>query len=419
MLLKIRKYLPKIKKYILDNRVDVITSAVAVVVVMLASIMLFGGNSSDENKEYLSKDAFGQVVSGEIENETSKDAEQVAGTQIGIEATTEEQTTSLTYEDLNLVMYASESLNVRDLPNEEGEIIGNLIEGKRVKITGRCNQTDWYRISYGDGEGFVCYEYLVEECPVPAPDIVAEAAILYDMDTCEVLYEKNADARMYPASVTKIMTTMLACESGRLDEMITFSQRCKEVPYDSSIYGVRVGESVTLRDSLYMLMLVSGNDVGVGIAEHLSANEAEFAALMTKRAKELGAKNTNFANSHGYHDENHYTTARDMMFITLKALTNEEFVKVWQAAEYTVPKTNKVSYARKIVHTHRMLRKDLSAYYPYALGGKTGFHDAAGRCCITTAKKDGRTLLCVTMKSNKTNQYKDGEKLFEYCFTYK
>ena len=218
------------------------------------------------------------------ENETSKDAEQVAGTQIGIEATTEEQTTSLTYEDLNLVMYASESLNVRDLPNEDGEIIGNLIAGKRVKITGRCNQTDWYRISYGDGEGFVCHEYLVEECPVSAPDIVAEAAILYDMDTGEVLYEKNADARMYPASVTKIMTTMLACESGRLDEMITFSQRCKEVPYDSSIYGVRVGESVTLRDSLYMLMLVSGNDVGVGIAEHLSANEGEFAALMTKRA---------------------------------------------------------------------------------------------------------------------------------------
>lgn len=411
----------RIKKYIMDNRVDVITGVVAFAFVVIASIMIFG-DSSDGNKEELTKDAFGQIVSGGIED-GSNDVGQVAGTQANTEnmseQSTEEPTTALTYEALNLVMYASEGLNVRNMPSEEGEIIGHLIGGKRVKITGRCNETGWYRINYGDGEGFVCNDYIVEECPVSAPDIVAEAAIIYDMDTGEVLYEKNADAKMYPASVTKIMTTMLACESGRLDEMIIFSERCRQVPYDSSIYGVRVGESVTLRDSLYMLMLVSGNDVGVGIAEHLAANEAEFAALMTKRAKALGAKNTNFANSHGYHDENHYTTARDMMLITLKALENEDFVKVWQAAEYTVPKTNKVSYARKIEHTHRMLRKDSEQYYSYALGGKTGFHDDAGRCCVTTAKKDGRTLLCVTMKSNKTNQYSDGEKLFEYCFTYK
>lgn len=409
----------KIKKYIMDNRMDVITGVVAFAFVVIASVLIFCGSSDD--KETSIKEALGQTVSGKVED-GSDVVGQVAGTEANTEnmseEATEEPTTSLTYENMKQVMYASESLNVRDLPNEDGEIIGNLIEGKRVKVTGRCNETGWYRITYGDGEGFVCYEYLVDESPVLAPEIVAEAAIIYDMDTGEVLYEKNPDAKMYPASVTKIMTTMLACESGRLDEMITFSQKCKEVPYDSSIYGVRVGESVTLRDSLYMLMLVSGNDVGVGIAEHLAANEGEFATLMTKRAKELGAKNTNFVNSHGYHDDNHYTTARDMMFITLNALKNEEFVKVWQAAEYTVPKTNKVPYARKIVHTHKMLRKDLTQYYPYALGGKTGFHDAAGHCCITTAKKDGRTLLCVTMKSNKANQYKDGQLLFEYCFTY-
>lgn len=415
----------KIKQYIIKNKMDVITGAIALIVAGIVVAMFVGNSGSDGKKDGLLNETYEQSVLQGNENGTS--IQQVAGTQGNTEQNnedfsskvTEEPTTALTYEIMNTVMYTSAGLNVRNLPSEDGEIIGYLVEGKRVKITGRCNETGWYRISYENEEGYICYEYVVEECPVSAPSIVAEAAIVYDMDTGEVVYEKNADAKMYPASVTKIMTTLLACESGKLDEMIAFSSNCKAVPYDSSIYGVQVGESVTLRDSMYMLMLVSGNDVGVGIAEHLSGNEEEFAKLMTERANELGAKNTNFVNSHGYHNENHYTTARDMMIITAAALSNEDFRKVWEAEKYTVPKTNKSAGPRTILHGHKMLRTDSSHYYVYALGGKTGFHDDAGRCAVTTAKKDGRTLLCVTMKSDSANLYKDGQQLFEYIFTYK
>lgn len=404
----------RLKEYYKKNKLDIITGTIAAVIIgFIAVILLIGvGESSNEDETSSQVESF-------VGTPAESDGKLTGENDNKQDTSTEEVTATLTYKNLDERLYTTDSLNVRDYPSEEGEIIGNLVQGKRVVITGRCNETGWYRIKYGDGIGYVCDQYITDECSVEAPAIIAEAAIVYDVDTGEVLYEKNADKKMYPASLTKIMTSLIACERGKLDETLTFSENCKAIPYDSSVYGVRVGETVTVKDSLYMLMLVSANDVGVGIAEHISGTEAEFAKLMTKRAKELGASNTNFVNSHGYHDENHYTTARDMMLITLAGLKNEEFVKVWEALEYTVPATNKVSRSTKIENIHKMLCKDLSQYYRYALGGKTGFHDDAGRCAITTAKKNGRTLLCITMKSNKANQYKDGELLFKYCFTYK
>ena len=407
----------RLKEYYKKNKIDIITGTIASVIIGFIGVTLLAGvGRSDSGEENVSGSE--AVATVESDSYVVCDDETKNGTSTE-EVSTEEPTTSLTYKELNQKLYSTISLNVRNLPSEEGEVIGYLSEGQKAYVTGRCNETGWYRIDFEDTVGYVCDEYMVDECPVEAPTIVAEAAIVYDVDTGEVLYEKNADKRMYPASLTKIMTTLIACERGGLDEMVTFSENCKAIPYDSSIYGVRVGETVTLKDSLHMLMLVSANDVGVGIAEHISGTEAEFAKLMTKRAKELGANNTNFVNSHGYHDENHYTTARDLMLITLAGLKSEDFVRVWEALEYTVPATNKVSRPTKIKNIHKMLCEDLAQYYEYALGGKTGFHDDAGRCAITTAKKDGRTLLCVTMKSTKANQYKDGEKLFEYCFKYR
>lgn len=400
------------------NKMDVITGGVAAIIVGFIGITLLAGVGESDSDNEISSNYLETTINYNEYNNLSENGESevVNSTE---EISTEEQTTAFSYENMNKRLYTTVSINVRNLPTGDGEVIGYIVEGTKTFVTGRCNETGWYRIAYEDEVGYVCDRYLTNECPVEAPNIVAEAAIVYDVDSGEVLYEKNADVKMYPASLTKIMTTVLACERGSLDEMLTFSENCKKVPYDSSVYGVRIGETVTVRDSLYMLMLVSGNDVGVGIAEHISGTEAEFAKLMTKRAKELGANNTSFANSHGYHDENHYTTARDMMLITLAGLKKEDFIDVWEALEYTVPVTNKVSRVTQIKNIHRMLRKDSSQYYEYALGGKTGFTSDAGRCAITTAKKDGRTLLCVTLKSNKSNQYKDGKKLFEYCFAYK
>ena len=392
------------------NKLDVITGGVAAIIISFIIVMLVVGPGESSSYE--------EETTSSLQ-ETSEDIVDSNGVVGGEDESIEKSTTSFTYVNEEKRLYTTDGLRVRNLPNTDGEVIGGLEEGSRVYTTGRCNETGWYRINYGDEVGYVCHEYLTENCPVEAPSIVGQAAILYDVDTGEILYEKDADKKMYPASLTKIMTTLLACERGKLDEQLTFSENCKAVPYDSSVYGVRIGETVTVRDSLYMLMLVSANDVGVGIAEHISGTEAEFAKLMTKRAKELGANNTSFANAHGYHHENHYTTARDLMFITLAGLKNEDFVDVWQALEYTVPATNKVARATEIKNIHRMLRSDMSQYYRYAIGGKTGFTDDAGRCSVTTAKKNGRTLLCVVLKSDKANQYKDAELLFEYGFTYK
>lgn len=407
----------KILDFYKKNKLDVITGGVAAIIVGFIGIVLLSGVGETDNNA--GKDNNGTGLETTIEVMAEENSSYLKETTTSEEVSTEEPTTVLTYATFNQKLYSTISLNVRDNPTEDGEVIGFLAEGERAFVTGCCNETGWYRINYNGGVGYVCDAYMTDVCPEAEPQIVAEAAIVYDVEAGEVVYEKNADQKMYPASLTKIMTTLIACERGGFDEMVTFSENCKTIPYDSSVYGVRIGERVTLEDSLYMLMLVSANDVGVGIAEHISGTEAEFAKLMTKRAKELGATNTCFANSHGYHDDNHYTTARDMMLITLAGLENEKFVDVWQALEYTVPATNKVSRVTNIKNIHKMLRSDLSQYYEYALGGKTGFHDAAGRCAITTAKKDGRTLLCVTLKSNKTNQYKDGQKLFEYCFKYR
>ena len=409
-----------LKEYYKKNKIDIITGSIAAVVIgFIVVILLFGVGNKGEVEDVTTGQVAATVESDSYVISDDETSSQTNGETSTEEVTTEETTTVLTYEVLNQKLYSTISLKVRSLPSEDGDVIGYLTEGQKAYVTGRCNETGWYRIDFEDGVGYVSDVYMAEECPIEAPSIVAEAAIVYDVDTGEVLYEKNADKKMYPASLTKIMTTLLACEYGKMDEMLTFSENCKAVPYDSSVYGVKVGETVTVKDSMYMLMLVSGNDVGVGIAEHISGTEAEFAKLMTKRAKELGATNTSFANSHGYHHENHYTTARDMMLITLEGLKYDDFVDVWEALEYTVPVTNKVSRVTKIKNIHKMLRNDLSQHYEYALGGKTGFTDDAGRCAITTAKKNGRTLLCVTMKSNKSNQYKDGQKLFEYCFSYK
>ena len=412
----------KLKDHFRKNKMDIITEIIAAVLLGFVCITLsIGLEQTDRDDNVYSN----QVESNYNEDETesifvSEDNRNTENETNKIEEiSTEKNKAELTYKELDDILYTTDGLNVRNQPSEAGEVIGFLAEGQKALITGRCNETGWYRIVYEDEVGYACDEFFTTECPVEAPHIVADAAIVMDLATGKVLYEKNADKKMYPASLTKIMTTLLACERGNLSEELTFSENCKAVPYDSSVYGVKIGETVTVKDSMYMLMLVSGNDVGVGIAEHISGTEAEFAKLMTKRAKELGANNTNFANSHGYHDVNHYTTARDMMLITAQGLKNQEFVNVWQALEYTVPATNKVSRETKIKNIHRMLRSDMAQYYKYALGGKTGFHDDAGRCAITTAKKNGRTLLCVTLKSDKSNQYKDGEKLFEYCFQYK
>lgn len=249
------------------------------------------------------------------------------------------------------------------------------------------------------------------------PEIYGKAAILMDADTGAILYEKNAHETMYPASITKIMTGLLAVENCALDEPVTYSADVvNSIPYDASRYGLSAGETVTLKDSLYMLILCSANEVAVGLGEHISGSEEEFGKLMTQRAKEAGALNTSFVNASGLHDENHYTTAYDMAMITKAAFENPTYAKVLSSSSYTISSTNLVSAENTVWHTHKMLVDTRAEYYKYAVGGKTGYTDEAGRTLVTYASKDGMNLICVVLFSDTDNVCVDTKTLFEYGF---
>lgn len=249
------------------------------------------------------------------------------------------------------------------------------------------------------------------------PEIYGKAAILIDADTGAILYEKKAYDKLYPASITKIMTGLLAVENGSLDELVTYSSNAIDsLPYDASRYGVVAGEQVTLKDSLHMLILCSANEVAIGLAEHISGSEEEFGKLMTERAKKAGALNTNFVNASGLHDDNHYTTAYDMAMITKDALKNPTFASVLCTSTYWISPTNKVDEEKQIWHTHRMLVNTREAYYRYAKGGKTGYTDQAGRTLVTYASKDGMNLISVVLLSDTKHICEDTRTLFEYGF---
>lgn len=249
-----------------------------------------------------------------------------------------------------------------------------------------------------------------------APDINGESAILMDADTCAVLYAKNPHEKHYPASITKIMTGLLAIEHLSLNDTITYTDEILySLPSDAAKLGLLSGETTTIQDALYALLLRSANETAVGLAVKTSGSEAAFAQLMTERAKECGAENTNFCNATGLHDDNHYTSAYDMAMITKTAMQNSEFSTVWKSEKYILNPTNK-SESYRIWNRHFMLLSSSEHYYPYAIGGKTGYTDEAGRTLVTAAQKDGKTLISVILKSDDAHIFSDTKSLFEYGF---
>lgn len=250
-------------------------------------------------------------------------------------------------------------------------------------------------------------------------DIKARAAILVDANTGLTLYEKNADEVLYPASITKILTTLLACEYGKLDENVTHSENAiNGIGYGSSTMGMVVGETIPFEEALYGIMMCSANETCMAVAEHISGSVDAFVAKMNEKAKELGCTNSHFANPHGFHDDNHYTTARDMAKITVAAVKNEEFEKVWGTVVHTLPATNKVSEPRGLYNKAKILDDEHKYYYPYILGAKTGFHDEALNTLVCCAEKDGIKLISVVMKDNGAAlTYADSKVLFDYGFT--
>lgn len=253
----------------------------------------------------------------------------------------------------------------------------------------------------------------------PQGDAVeADAAAVLDVDTGVFLYSKNMEAKEYPASITKIMTTLLALEHGNLDDVITFSENAiYNIEPDSTHLGIQPGEQLTLRQSLYGVMMASANEISNGVAEHIGGTIENFAQMMNDKAAELGCTNTHFVNPHGLHDENHYTSAKDMALIMQAALKNKTFCKIIKTKEYYYPKTNISKEERYFLNHHKMLFSDEEAYYKGCLGGKTGFTDQAMNTLVTYSKKGGRKLISVVMHEyGAPKAYEESTRILEYGF---
>lgn len=252
-----------------------------------------------------------------------------------------------------------------------------------------------------------------------APETLSPGVILMEESTGTILYEKNMDEAHYPASITKIMTTLLALENGNLSDMVTFSDDAISNTEGSGI-ARDYGEQMTLEQCLYGVMLESANECAYAVAEHVGGTVENFVDMMNAKAKELGCTNTHFANPHGLQDENHYTTAHDMALIAQAAYQNETFRIIIGTKMYTIPPTNKHAEETVLRNHHDMLctyhNANRKYLYPYCVGGKTGYTATANSTLVTYAEKDGMTLICVVMDTQSPNQFIDTVNLFDYAF---
>lgn len=253
-------------------------------------------------------------------------------------------------------------------------------------------------------------------------DIYAEGAILLDYDTLEVLYEKNSNEKLYPASTTKIMTGILAIENGNLDDLITIDQEVVNLTSGSHI-ALEPGEVLTLEQLLDALLIQSANDSAVAIAKYVSGSVDEFAKLMNEKAKSLGAVNTNFVNPNGLPDENHVTTAYDLALIARYAMENPTFRNIVQNYMGTIPTTNKKSEERYLKSSNKLLYSNErilvdDKYVPIQYNGvngvKSGYTKAAGFCLVNSLEKDNHKFISVVLKSDYEHIYSDIHKLFNY-----
>ncbi len=233
----------------------------------------------------------------------------------------------------------------------------------------------------------------------PEGSISTKYVLLAEAATGTALFEKAADERAYPASTTKIMTCILALENGNLDEEITVGEEVKRGFYSqSSLMGLVPGETLTLRDLVYGLMLVSGNDAAAAIAVHLGGSIEGFADMMNAKAVSLGMTNTHYVNPHGVHEDEHYTTARDMAKLAAYAIQNQDFRAIVSRGTFDVKPTNKDSDGYHLENSNKLVHTKADANsmeYRYAIGIKTGDTNRAGRCLVAAAEKNGITLVSV------------------------
>lgn len=244
-----------------------------------------------------------------------------------------------------------------------------------------------------------------------APELEAEGALLIDMTTGEILYEKNSHEKFYPASTTKMLTCILALENlDTAEETVVTKAELKGITGDK--LNLLPDEKLGIGVMTTAMMVISANDVAVVLANRMAGSVKEFAKMMNAKAAEIGCTESNFVNPHGLHDKKHYTTCSDLAKIAMYCMQNEVFRRIVARADYTIAPTNKTPY-RYLDNTNKLLNED---YYEGCIGIKTGQTTPAGGCLVAAATRGDTTLLSVVMKSSADGRFTDTRALLDWGF---
>ena len=252
------------------------------------------------------------------------------------------------------------------------------------------------------------------------PGTYGEAAIVMEVGTGAILYAKNVDEHEYPASITKVLTALIALENGQFSDNVTFSHDCVAFmkPGDSSV-GLKEGNVISLEQALYATLLASANEAAYAVGENVGKNAGQdynwFIEQMNQRCQELGGMNSHFANTNGLHDPEHYTCARDMALIGRELFNHPEFFTIVQTLNYVIPESE-TTEEHVFQQKHKMLIPGNTNYYECAIGGKTGYTSDALATLITMADNGSMQLVCVVLRTHGANIYPDTRNLFEYAF---
>lgn len=250
--------------------------------------------------------------------------------------------------------------------------------------------------------------------------LYAKAAILIEAKSGEVIFEKNPDERMYPASTTKILTVLLGIMMGDMSAEVTMTSTAADIPSDSSTIPLDVGETINFQDLLYVTLMRSGNEGANLIAEIISGNANDFSVLMNQAAAMYGCTGTNFVNPSGLPNNDHYSTARDMAKIAQAAMQNDTFRDMARIYTYNLPRSNLHRSRVLMSQSPDFLNPNLEGnefYYPSAIGIKTGYHARAGYCYVGAAERDGVELISVVLYTTRNGRWTDTKKLMEYGFS--
>lgn len=247
------------------------------------------------------------------------------------------------------------------------------------------------------------------------PDIQGESGVVIEASTGTVLYDKNMHDQHYPASITKILTVLLALENCSLDEMVTVPYEAAHMPEKGSHIALDADEQLTMKDCLYAMMLASANDAAYAVAIHLGGTIENFADMMNRRAQELGCTDSHFTNCNGLFDENHVSSAYDMALITREALKHETFREISGTVFYEIPPSDTQPDLIPMYNHHKMLTSS-KYHYDGAFSGKTGYTNIARNTLVTCASRGGMELICVTMKTEGRQVYVDTASLLDFGF---